>query len=190
MKIILGSASKGRQAVLKNAGYRFEIMHADIDEKKIHHPDPEKLALAVANAKADALVKKISGPAILITADQVVACNNKIYEKPISAEMAREYMRSYAENPAVTITAIVVVNTKTGKRAEGTDSATVYFNPIPEYVIDQLIEQGEIFYCAGGFKIEDEQGNLNPYIKRVEGDVNSVTGLPLKLLEQLLDIVR
>jgi predicted house-cleaning NTP pyrophosphatase (Maf/HAM1 superfamily) len=56
-------------------------MHSDIDEKKIRHKDPRKLALAIAYAKADSLLPQITEPAVLITTDQAVVCNNKIIEK-------------------------------------------------------------------------------------------------------------
>ena len=35
MKIILGSGSKWRKIILEKAGYDFEVMTADIDEKAI-----------------------------------------------------------------------------------------------------------------------------------------------------------
>lgn len=40
MKIILGSQSQWRQQILKEMGYEFEVMSADIDEKAIRHKDP------------------------------------------------------------------------------------------------------------------------------------------------------
>ena len=59
LKIILGSASPWRARVLKNAGYVFTTMTADIDENKICSADPKKLALDIAKAKTKKLLKKI-----------------------------------------------------------------------------------------------------------------------------------
>ncbi len=186
MQIILGSSSKWRKQVLEQAGYKFKVMSPDIDEKAIRHDDPEQLALAIANAKADALLPRIAEPALLITIDQVVVCDGKIYEKPVSAEQAREFMCSYAHFPASTVTAVVVVNTETGKRVDAVDIATVYFYSIPESAMEELIEQGDIFSCAGGFQIEYGDGKIVPYVKKVEGAIDSVKGLPMRILEQLL----
>jgi septum formation protein len=186
MKLILGSSSKWRQQVLKKAGYKFSVMHPDIDEKKIRHKDPRKLALAIANTKADNLLPQITDPAVLITTDQVVVCNNKIYEKPESADEARKFMHCYNKHSAKTVTALVVVNTKTGKRVAGVDIVNIYFNPIPESVIEELIAEGEIFTCAGGFQVEAKDGNLSPYIKFIDGAIDSVKGIPLKLLKKLI----
>jgi septum formation protein len=189
MKIILGSASKWRKQILEKAGYNFKVMEPNIDERKIRHNDPEKLVLELAYAKADVLIPQIKEQALLITADQVVLCNGHIYEKPNSAQEAREFIHSYARYPAQTITAVVVTNTKTNKQASGVDIVNINFKPIPEFIIDQLIAKGEIFSCAGGFQIEDENGNLNPYIRNIDGAIDSVKGLPIKLMEDLIQII-
>ena len=75
----------------KEIGFEFEIMSPDIDEKAIRSKNPEDLVMAIANAKADALVSKIKEPAILITSDQVVLCKDKIREKPVGEKEAREF---------------------------------------------------------------------------------------------------
>ena len=72
MKIILGSQSKGRRHVLESMGYEFGVMSSNIDEKAIRFNDPQKLTIALAHAKADALLPRIQEPALLITSDQVV----------------------------------------------------------------------------------------------------------------------
>ncbi|GJT43997.1 mutator type transposase [Tanacetum coccineum] len=50
-KIILGSSSMARKEILKEMGYDFTIMTADIDEKSIRKEKPEDLVLALAEAK-------------------------------------------------------------------------------------------------------------------------------------------
>ena len=156
MKIILGSKSQGRQDVLRYAGYDFEVITADIDEKQIRDEDPEKLVLALAHAKADAILPQIKEPAILITADQVVVCNGIILEKPQDADEARRRIRDYAMYPMETVSSIVVINTQTGKRAEGVDVAKVYFKSIPEEVIEEAIKIGRIMHCSGAMRCEDK----------------------------------
>ena len=205
MKIILGSASKWRKDILERMGYEFvetsshltsrledqsstfEVMAADIDEKAIRFDDPQKLSLALANAKADALLPKINNEAILITSDQVDICNGEIREKPKDAEQAREFLRSYNKYPAETVTAVVVVNTANQKRKDGMDIVKVYFHPLPENKINELIANGCIFSCAGGFCINDPV--FKGLIERVEGEVDSVAGLPKELTKKLIEEV-
>lgn len=184
MKLILGSKSFGRRKVLKDAGYEFEIMVADIDEKAIRSNNYEELPLLIARAKARALLKKIHEPVVLITSDQVVVCNGRLREKPETEKEAREYLESYSQYPAQTNTAVVVINTKTGKQLEAVDISKVYFKNIPASVIDTLIKEGKIMHTAGGFIIENSI--LEPYVTQIEGDIKSVTGLPIKVTEELM----
>src|SRR3989338_4937745 len=106
MKIILGSGSKSRRQILSDLGYEFEIVLPDIDEKSIRDADPSKLVLKIANAKADKVLKMVSGPYLIITGDQVVNCNGKILEKPVDAAQAREFIRGYHLYPLETVASV------------------------------------------------------------------------------------
>jgi septum formation protein len=165
-------------------GYAFAVMPAHIDERAIRSEDPGALTLALAHAKADALLPQIHEPALLITADQVVVWRGTIREKPAHAEEVRAFLQGYAEGPAETVTAVVVTNTATGVRQQGVDRATVWFRRIPEKVITQVIARGDVFAHAGGFSITDPL--LEAYIERVDGTAESVIGLPTTLTRQLL----
>lgn len=184
MKLILGSKSAGRQAVLKAAGYDFTVVTADIDEKAIRFVDSQQLVLAIANAKADAIIKKITGPGTLITADQVVVCNGVIREKPENQEEARGYIRAYRNYPMETVSSVVVTNLETGKRVEGVDIAKVYFKDFPESTIDEALADGRVMHCSGAMRCEEPP--FSNYIEKFEGTKDSTSGMPLKLLEELL----
>jgi septum formation protein len=184
MKIILGSKSPGRKQVLKSMGHEFTVMDPNIDEKAIRHNDPEKLVVALALAKAQALLPKINEAAILITADQVVRCNGKILEKPKDQSEAREFLYMHSQHPAETISAITVTNTLNKKQASGIDIAKIWFYPIPKNIIKKIAKQEYIVNCAGGFSIEDPL--LKKYISKIEGTPESITGLPIELTKQLI----
>lgn len=186
LPIILGSSSKWRKDLLEKTGLSFSVMNPRIEEKNIRHSDPKKLTLLIAHAKADALISKIHQPSLLITVDQVVFCHEEIFEKPSSPEDVNRFYTRYAKYPCQTVTAVVITHTKTKQRVEGVDIATVYMKPIPKKAAKQYIQKGEIFHCAGGFQIEDETGNINPYIDRIEGTIDSVKGMPIKLTQKLL----
>ena len=91
MHLILGSSSKSRAKILNDNNYEFLIMNPNINEKEIGNrlkDEPSALALAVANAKADALLPHIKDKrCILITCDQVVYHNHQIREKPESKQV-------------------------------------------------------------------------------------------------------
>lgn len=133
LKLILGSSSKSRRLVLEKAGFDFEVMAADIDEKAIRHDDYSVMPLLIANAKADALLPRIAEPAILVTADQVSIFDGEFREKPVSKDEARKYLKSYtSDKSAETISAVVVVNTQNGNRCDGVDIAKTYFKQMPD----------------------------------------------------------
>lgn len=186
MQLILGSASKWRQQLLKEAGYIFSVMSSDFDEQSIRDDDPKQLALKLAKAKAEVLLPQINTRALLITADQVVVCHQEIFEKPKSADDVRRFCQAYNHYSAQTITALAVTNTVTKQQVSGIDIATVFFYTIPKESVDAMIAEGEVFCCAGGFQIETKDGGMNPYIKSVDGDIDSVKGLPMRLLKKLL----
>ncbi len=170
--------------VLENAGFSFEVLVSDIDEKAIRSNNFEELPLLIARAKTEALLKQIHEPALLITADLVVVCHGELREKPKDKEQAKAYLESYSLHPAQTHAAVVVTNIATGKSSEGVDTATTFFKLIPQSVIDQLIEQGDVLRAAGGFIVDDPL--IAPYVERIEGEMESVIGLPLALTKRLI----
>lgn len=185
MKIILGSSSKPRKEILEKMGYKFEVMSPDIDEKAVRTDDYYKLSHLVARAKTEALLAKISEPVLLITADQVVVCNGNLFEKPQTDEEAKMFLETYSKGfPAETVSAVIVTNTKTKKTFESVDVAKVFFNPIPSKIMDEYVKSKIPFSHAGGIKCESEL--LRPYIQKIEGTIDSVAGLPIKVLEELL----
>ena len=184
MKIILGSGSKWRKQMLQKMGYKFEVMTADVDEKTIRCDDFYELPVKLACVKADAIMKKLKALAILITADQVVSCNGELREKPADEKEERYYLQTYGRHPAEIINAVVVTNTKNGKRRQGIDIAKVYFRPMPEEVIKQFSRHPEFLNAAGGFLVNHEL--IKPYIKKYEGAEGSELALPRALTERLM----
>ncbi|KAK4259994.1 hypothetical protein QN277_003171 [Acacia crassicarpa] len=193
-KIILGSSSKSRKEILAEMGYEFTIMTADIDEKGIRREKPEDLVMALAEAKADAIIQKLlagekslkedSLATLLITADTVVVYQGTIREKPTSKEQAREYIKGYSGGNAAVVGSVLITNLKTGKRCGGWESAEVYFLEIPDEVIDAVIDEGVTFNVAGGLMLEHPL--TLPFVDAVVGSTDTVMGLSKALTEQLL----
>ena len=191
--ILLGSSSKSRAKIFTENKIEFKTCSPDINEKAIGHqfrttPDASNLTLAVANAKADAILASHPPAALndfelLVTCDQVVCYNGNVREKPESHDQCREYLSSYSSSPAETHSAVVVVNLKSGKRVQGVDVARQYFKHIPDHIVDQLLTKGDIMYCCGGFMIDDEL--LFPYLDKRIGDADSIIGMPMRLFNEL-----
>ena len=95
---------------------------------------------------------------------------------------ARAFIAGYSRAPAATVGSVVVRNMGTGKQVEAVDTARIHFQPIPEEVVAQLVEEGLVFRCAGGLMIEHPL--VEPLITRIEGTPDSVMGLPKALVLQ------
>ncbi|WJX09313.1 hypothetical protein P8452_00161 [Trifolium repens] len=191
-KIILGSSSVARRKILSEMGYQFTLMSADIDEKSIRKDTPEELVMALAEAKAEAILQRLpvgdylkdAEPTLLITSDQVVVYEGVIREKPSSKEEARQFLKDYSGRKAATVGSVLVTNLKTGLRKGGSDRVDIYFNEIPDEIIEKLVDEGITLYVAGGLIIEHPL--IFPYVKEVVGTTDSVMGLPKDLTEKLL----
>lgn len=194
LPVVLGTSSKYRIALFKEnfSDIPFSTMSPSIDERAITAgytdratADPSTLTLAIAHAKADALLQEIETPSLLITSDQVVVCNNRIREKPSNETECREYLQSYVTHPLQTVSATVITNTATNTRHSGVDIAEQAFTSMPESIIDQLISKGDVLYCAGGITVEDPI--LAPVLGERKGSLNSIMGLPVTLVKRLLN---
>ncbi|XP_040998854.1 7-methyl-GTP pyrophosphatase isoform X3 [Juglans microcarpa x Juglans regia] len=193
VQIILGSSSIARRTILAEMGYEFTIMTADIDEKCIRKDKPEDLVMALAEAKADAIISKLQTinhqekdveQTILIAADTVVVYEGVVREKPSSKEEARQYLKDYSGSHAATVGSVLVTNLKTGFRKGEWDRVEIYFHEIPDEIIEKLIEEGIVLNVAGGLIIEHPL--ILPFVKQVVGTTDSVMGLPKALTEKLL----
>jgi septum formation protein len=185
MNIILGSQSPWRRDLMNQLGYDFGVMSADIDEKAIRSDNYRQLPLLIARAKSDVLLKRIQADAILITVDEIVVWNGELREKPETVEQAVEFVRSYGEAPAQTITAVVAHNTVSGRRYEDVDICRVYYREIPDDVIRRFVQVGDAMSASGALCIEEPL--LAPYVERIEGTKESVIGLPLEMTRRLIE---
>ncbi len=154
--------------------------------------------LALARAKADALRARLTAadntstlarggpplPLLLLTADQVVVHKDRIREKPADVAEARRFVRSYGGSSARTVGALAVTNLATGAAFAALDLAEVFFRPIPEEVVEQLVADGDCLRCAGGLMVEHPL--VAPYVERIQGGMDSVMGLGMDVATRLL----
>ncbi|XBH83020.1 hypothetical protein VPH35_071556 [Triticum aestivum] len=188
-KIILGSSSPARRAILSNMGYQFTTKSADIDERAIRREKPEELVKALAKAKADAIkLNLVEGcgdgdfrdrPTLLITSDQ-----GAIRERPRSTEEAREFIRGYSGDRAFAVNYVLVTNLSTGGTKGGWDIPEICFHHIPHEFIEEIVKERDMTCVAGALKLTHP--SVLPFIKELVGTADSVRGLPRELTEKLI----
>ncbi|MEI6477541.1 MAG: Maf family protein [bacterium] len=185
--LILGSSSPARQKALREAGYQFTVLSADIDEKAIRHEHPENLTHLLANAKLDALIERVTEPATLVCADTVVFFNGEIWEKPADEKEHREMLQTVHSVPFTITTSVAVINLNSQRRASGTDTVSFRLDPLPSDLVETLITEPKNQIRAGGFGVQDIR--LAPYLHPLEGNVEAAVGIPISVLRNLLEEV-
>ena len=81
-RIILGSASPRRQELLKSLGFEFMVRPTHADEDFPADLKAQEIPIYLAEKKADAYEEELKETDLLITADTIVWCEGKVFNKP------------------------------------------------------------------------------------------------------------
>ncbi len=184
-QVILASGSPRRKELLEQIGVRFQIITSNKDEI-ITSTNPEDVVKELSMMKAEDVAAGVSGPAIILGADTVVAYNGQILGKPKDKEEAVRMISSFAGDDHQVYTGVCIIRKEADGSiqkisfAEGT-KVTVY--PMTEQEIFDYVESGEPMDKAGAYAI---QGLFAPYIKEISGDYYNIVGFPIAGLYQRL----
>lgn len=109
-KFILASASERRRQLLSEAGYRFDVVPADIDEQKFLREgiEPAEFARRAALAKANKIAAENPGWLVL-GADTVVDFEGQIIGKARDETHAEEITEKLFSKPHKVITGVAIV---------------------------------------------------------------------------------
>jgi septum formation protein len=176
MKLILASSSPRRAEILANAGLPFSVLSSAVDESPYPGEAPEALVQRLANAKADLVVARAVGPAIVLAADTVVVLEDKILGKPGSIEDARHMLQRLSGRAHSVLTGVALIRLPDGERRQFIESTLVHFRPITDEELSSYLATEEPYDKAGAYAI---QGQAGRYIPRIEGCYFNVVGLPL-----------
>lgn len=185
MKLILASASPRRAEILRSAGLSFEIAAANVDETPLANEPPEQLVrrLALAKAEAEIHARATGEGAIVLGADTIVLVGDQILGKPGTSARAIEMLRELQGREHRVITGVAVIAGASGKSLSGTESTTVWFDPMTDREIADYVATGEPLDKAGAYAI---QGIASRYISKIEGDYFNVVGLPIARVWKML----
>ena len=190
MKIILASKSPRRKELLASLFSDFEIFSAPADESVPEGSLPYDAVRIIAERKGIAaynyLMKERGvgylSDALIISSDTLVAYDDIPLGKPVDAEDAKRMLRTLSGREHQVHTGIFV---KLGDRcAGGTDSTSVIFREIGDEEIDEYIRGGEPMDKAGAYGIQGEGGK---FVSNYIGDFDTVVGLSMRKLRELLE---
>lgn len=181
MKILLASNSPRRKELLQNLGFKFEVVSINCDEVYPDHLEVENVAAYLSELKAEAF-RPLEAGEVLITADTIVALNQKILGKPKDAIHAKEMLLELSDNTHQVFTGITL-KTKTETITQ-TDVAEVSFDTISSEEADYYIEHFKPFDKAGSYGIQEWLGMAK--IKNMKGNYYTIMGLPTHLVYKIL----
>jgi septum formation protein len=191
--LILASASPRRAELLRAAGFEFETVVADVDERVRADETPARYVRRLAADKSAAASSVVSGlqpsradegrgrDIVILAADTAVIVDGEILGKPQDAADAARMVRALAGRAHAVMTGISVRwNAYELGRVETT---SVFFAAMSEQEVAWYVASGEGRDKAGGYAI---QGLGSRFVRRIEGSYSNVVGLPIAAVVELL----
>ena len=178
MSFILASGSASRRAILENAGLRFEVDPADVDEaalKAKFRGDAGALAVHLAEAKALAVSERRDE--LVLGADQVLAFDGKVFDKARDAREAGDRLSLLRGKTHWLKGGVALARAGQVVWRHETTCRMVVRNFSDDFLNEYLARAGDILTkSVGGYAFEGLGAQL---FEHVEGDYFAVLGLPL-----------
>ena len=176
--IILASRSPRRQQLLRELGLKFDVVIKDYDETYPEGLNGEAIAKYIAFKKSASFKNEISDDVIVIAADTIVWCNNKVLGKPVNQEDAFAILKEISGNTHEVITGVSLRS----KSMELTfsDSTKVTFETFTDEEIYYYIDKFKPYDKAGAYGIQEWIGILA--CSHIDGSYFNVVGLPVQRL--------
>jgi len=187
--LILASSSPTRKALMEQAGLRFAVVPAAVDERALEAQalvdgaDARDLAALLARAKAEA-VSATQPDALVIGADQTLALGTELLHKPADMVDAARQLDHLAGKTHRLHAAVAMVRGGTLIWSD-IETAELTMRAFSSEERDRiLLAEGEAALASvGGYRLEGPSIQL---FEKVVGDYFTILGLPLlPLLEAL-----
>lgn len=179
--LVLASTSPRRRELLREAGYRFEIEAPRVAEDFEKDTSPDQVVRTLALKKALAVAERRPDDAVL-GSDTVVAIDGEILVTPRDRSDAETMLKKLEGSTHTVHTGVALVwRGRTRVEADRTD---VKFHPLSTDQILEYISTGEGDDKAGAYAY---QGRGRSLVAGVDGDPNTVIGLPVRLVKEMLE---
>lgn len=180
MTLILASQSASRRAMLDAAGVIYEAIPAYLDERaleaSLQGSPPEKIALALAEAKALAVGAE-RPDALVLGSDSLVAVDGRRFDKPESREQAADHLRFFSGKEMQLFSAAALVRQDKVLWSHVALARLRVRELSEQFIADYLgHEWPAVAGCVGVFRIEARGVQL---FSQIEGDHFTVLGMPL-----------
>jgi len=188
--IILASKSRVRKKILDKNGINSEVIPPEIDEEQIkeallkENATPEIISKNLAELKANKVSKKKNNKLVL-GADSVIDLNGELISKPTSREEALTILKKLNGQKHHLISSVCI--SKNGYMIWNfTDSSVLTMKKLNLDEIKSYLEnvKDKDLFAYGVYQIE---ANGKSLFSKIEGDENTIMGLPVKKIKEYLE---
>ena len=188
-KIILASKSKVRKKILEENGISCLVEVANIDENLVKESllkegvAPDIISKNLAELKANKISQKSNG-AVVLGADSIIDLNGIIISKPSNRNEAFKILQKLNGKKHHLISSVCI--SKNGSMIWNyTDRASLTMKEMTmEELKAYLVKiKDEVLYDYNVYQIEGEGRSL---FSKIEGDENTIMGLPIKQIKEYL----
>ena len=188
--IILASKSKVREEILKKNGVKCIIKPSNVDEEPVKKSllgigaTPETVSKNLAELKANKISQQ-NQDILVLGADSVIDIDGELISKPTNREEALNILKKLNGKTHLLISSVCI--SKNGSMIWNyTDKAFLkmkkFSNDELQIYLNKITD--EALYSYNVYQIEGEGRSL---FLKIEGDENTVMGLPIKKILEYLE---
>ena len=192
-EIILASKSKVREEILKKNGFICNIQPSNVDEEPVKESlikegaTPEIISKNLAELKANKVSNKFHD-IIVLGADSVIDLDGELISKPQNRDEALSILKKLNGRKHSLISSVCI--SKNGSMIWNyTDKAYLTMKHFSENELISYLNKisDENLYAYNVYQIEGEGRNL---FLNIEGDEDTIMGLPIKKIKEYLELIK
>ena len=192
-EIILASKSGVRKKILEENNIQFRVEPSNVDEDSVKESllkekaTPTIISKNLAELKANKISQKFTEEMVL-GADSVIDLEGEIISKPNDREEALEILKKMNGKTHQLISS-VCISKGVSMIWNYTDKASLTMKNMTFSELENYLEKisDEALYAYNVYQIEGEGRNL---FLKIEGDEDTIMGLPVKKIKEYLKIIK
>jgi septum formation protein len=191
--IILASKSKVRKEILDNHNIHSQVEPSNVDESLVKESllkekaTPSIISKNLAELKANKVSSKLTNQMVL-GADSVIDLEGELISKPENREEAFTILKKLNGKKHHLVSSVCI--SKNGTMIWNyTDKASLTMKHFSDQDLELYLNKitDEALFAYNVYQIEGEGRNL---FENIEGDENTIMGLPIKKIKEYLDLVK
>ena len=192
-KIILASKSSIRKKILNKNNINCEVIPANVDEDSVKESllkekaTPELISKNLAELKANKVSEK-KPEELVLGADSVIDLNGELISKPINRKEAINILKKLNGKKHKLVSSVCV--SKNGSMIwNSSDASTLTMKQLNLDEIESYLAKigDKELYAYGVYQIEASGRSL---FSKIEGDENTIMGLPVKQIKEFLNSLK